>query len=232
MVPPASGNFSLKKKGAIENPNLPSNLRLLLQIFPSVPKSGKAEVKRAVLLARLHRSGVPLRNFTGSSEREGTRVENRVWSHQEDHGGDRRIIAASTCGPRTTQLNCVYSGAEARTNVECHRLAKVVFSDESGLFGDSKTVYGCGGVLLSRYSPRTVHRHTARTLWLILPGEQFPADNARRHTARVTQDFLRHFRTLPWTARSSRFVPPVDHGEVAGSAKTALRCHHCPLYCT
>ncbi|GFX43519.1 transposable element Tcb2 transposase [Trichonephila clavipes] len=31
----------------------------------------------------------------------------------------------------------------------------------------------------------------------------FPArDNARPHTARVAQDFLRHFQTLPWPARS------------------------------
>ncbi|GFY36781.1 transposable element Tcb2 transposase [Trichonephila clavipes] len=35
-----------------------------------------------------------------------------------------------------------------------------------------------------------------------LPGEIFQQDNARPHTARVAQDFLRHFQNLPWPARS------------------------------
>ncbi|GFU80948.1 DDE_3 domain-containing protein [Trichonephila clavipes] len=35
-------------------------------------------------------------------------------------------------------------------------------------------------------------------------------DNARPHTARVAQDFLRHFQTLPWPARSPD-LSPVEH---------------------
>ncbi|GFU83887.1 transposable element Tcb2 transposase [Trichonephila clavipes] len=35
-----------------------------------------------------------------------------------------------------------------------------------------------------------------------LLGAIFQQDNARPHTARVAQDFLRHFQTLPWPARS------------------------------
>ncbi|GFX31820.1 transposable element Tc1 transposase [Trichonephila clavipes] len=35
-----------------------------------------------------------------------------------------------------------------------------------------------------------------------LPGAIFQQDNSRPHTARVAQDFLRHFQTLPWPARS------------------------------
>ncbi|GFU20713.1 DDE_3 domain-containing protein [Trichonephila clavipes] len=35
-----------------------------------------------------------------------------------------------------------------------------------------------------------------------LPGAILQQDNARPHTARVTQDFLRHFQNLPWPARS------------------------------
>ncbi|GFT17674.1 transposable element Tcb2 transposase [Trichonephila clavipes] len=38
-----------------------------------------------------------------------------------------------------------------------------------------------------------------------LPGAIFQQNNARPHTARVAQDFLRHFQTLPWLARSSDF---------------------------
>ncbi|GFX91989.1 hypothetical protein TNCV_5004531 [Trichonephila clavipes] len=42
------------------------------------------------------------------------------------------------------------------------------------------------------------------------PGAIFQQDNARPHTARVAQDFLRHFPTLPWPARSSD-LSPVEH---------------------
>ncbi|GFU07352.1 DDE_3 domain-containing protein [Trichonephila clavipes] len=43
-----------------------------------------------------------------------------------------------------------------------------------------------------------------------LPGTNFQQDNARPHTARVAQDFLRHFQTLPWSA-SSPNLSPVEH---------------------
>ncbi|GFY31091.1 transposable element Tc1 transposase [Trichonephila clavipes] len=43
-----------------------------------------------------------------------------------------------------------------------------------------------------------------------LPGAIFQHDNARSHTARVAQDFLRHFQTLPWPARSPD-LSPVEH---------------------
>ncbi|GFT63285.1 transposable element Tcb1 transposase [Trichonephila clavipes] len=35
-----------------------------------------------------------------------------------------------------------------------------------------------------------------------LPGAIFQQDNANLHTARVAQDFLRHFQTLPWPTHS------------------------------
>ncbi|GFX24578.1 transposable element Tcb2 transposase [Trichonephila clavipes] len=50
-----------------------------------------------------------------------------------------------------------------------------------------------------------------------LPGAIFKQDNARPHTARVAQDFLRHFQTLPLPT-SPRFVPCRAR---VGSAKTA-----------
>ncbi|GFW96415.1 uncharacterized protein TNCV_2294871 [Trichonephila clavipes] len=40
-----------------------------------------------------------------------------------------------------------------------------------------------------------------------LPGAFFQQDNARSHTARVAQDFLRHFQTVPWPARSPDLSP-------------------------
>ncbi|GFS60596.1 DDE_3 domain-containing protein [Trichonephila clavipes] len=47
-----------------------------------------------------------------------------------------------------------------------------------------------------------------------LPGAIFQQDNARLHTVRVAQDFLRHFQTLPLP----QFVPCRAR---VGSAKTA-----------
>ncbi|GFY08613.1 DDE_3 domain-containing protein [Trichonephila clavipes] len=43
-----------------------------------------------------------------------------------------------------------------------------------------------------------------------LPGAIFQQDNALPYTARVAQDFLRHFQTLPWLARSLD-LSPVEH---------------------
>ncbi|GFX59283.1 transposable element Tcb2 transposase [Trichonephila clavipes] len=43
-----------------------------------------------------------------------------------------------------------------------------------------------------------------------LPGAIFQQDNARLHTARVAQDFLRHFQTLPWSALSPD-SSPLEH---------------------
>ncbi|GFW58494.1 fatty acid synthase [Trichonephila clavipes] len=43
-----------------------------------------------------------------------------------------------------------------------------------------------------------------------LPGTIFQQDNARPHTAKVAQDFLRHFQTLPWPARCPD-LSPVEH---------------------
>ncbi|GFV51299.1 DDE_3 domain-containing protein [Trichonephila clavipes] len=40
-----------------------------------------------------------------------------------------------------------------------------------------------------------------------LPGAIFQQDNARPHTTRVAQDFLRHFQTLPWSSRSPDLSP-------------------------
>ncbi|GFW35885.1 transposable element Tcb2 transposase [Trichonephila clavipes] len=43
-----------------------------------------------------------------------------------------------------------------------------------------------------------------------LPGAIFQQDDARPHTARNAQDFLRHFQTFPWPARSPD-LSPVEH---------------------
>ncbi|GFV82242.1 transposable element Tcb2 transposase [Trichonephila clavipes] len=42
------------------------------------------------------------------------------------------------------------------------------------------------------------------------PGAIFQQENARSHTARVAQDFLRHIQTLPWPVRIPD-LSPVEH---------------------
>ncbi|GFU04218.1 transposable element Tcb2 transposase [Trichonephila clavipes] len=73
---------------------------------------------------------------------------------------------------------------------------RVVFSDESRF------------VLGTDDNRERVWRHPGPFL-NGLPGAIFQQDNARPHTARVAQDFLRHFQTFPWPARS----PDLSHVE-------------------
>ncbi|GFS50247.1 transposable element Tcb2 transposase [Trichonephila clavipes] len=77
---------------------------------------------------------------------------------------------------------------------------KVVFSDESrfvlGTDDNRVRVWRHPGErTFPKWSPR---------------GKIFQQDNSRPPTARVAQDFLRHFRTLPWPARSPD-LSPVEH---------------------
>ncbi|GFX16599.1 transposable element Tcb2 transposase [Trichonephila clavipes] len=62
-------------------------------------------------------------------------------------------------------------------------------------WGQMITVYECGGALVSE------------PFLDGLPGTIFQQDNARPHTARVAQDFIRHFQTFPWPARSPDLSP-------------------------
>ncbi|GFW55021.1 transposable element Tcb2 transposase [Trichonephila clavipes] len=74
---------------------------------------------------------------------------------------------------------------------------KVVFSDESqfvlGTDDNRVRVWRCPGPFLNG-----------------LPGSFSQQDNARSHTARVAQDSLRHFQSLPWPALSLD-LSPVEH---------------------
>ncbi|GFV58871.1 transposable element Tcb2 transposase [Trichonephila clavipes] len=103
---------------------------------------------------------------------------------------------------------------------------KVVFSDESlfvlgtddnrvwvwrRLAYDSRsTLIAMRGTLTGqRYVDDILRPHVGPFL-NGLPGAIFQQDNAHPHTARVAQDFLRHFQTLPWSARSPD-LSPVEH---------------------
>ncbi|GFS96885.1 transposable element Tcb2 transposase [Trichonephila clavipes] len=63
-----------------------------------------------------------------------------------------------------------------------------------------------------------------------LPGAIFEQDNSCPHTARVAQDFLHHFQTLPWPARSPN-LSPVEHvwDEIKRQMPSCLSVHDLEL---
>ncbi|GFT99699.1 transposable element Tcb2 transposase [Trichonephila clavipes] len=113
----------------------------------------------------------------------------------------KRPFRALPLTPEHRQLRLQWCQARSMWHVTDWQ--KVVFFDESqfvsGTNDNHVRVWRCPG---ERYNaPLTVLRHTARTA---------DQDNARPHTARIAQDFLRHFQTLPWPARSPD-LSPVEH---------------------
>ncbi|GFU91986.1 transposable element Tc1 transposase [Trichonephila clavipes] len=118
---------------------------------------------------------------------------------------------------------------------------KVVFSNESWFvlgiddnrvrvwrrpaYDSRSTLIVMRGTLTSQRYVDDIHRPRVGPFLNGLPGAIFQQDNARPHTAGVAQDFLRHFQTLPWPARSP-FLSPVEH--VWDQLKR--RCHRVTLY--
>ncbi|GFU02950.1 DDE_3 domain-containing protein [Trichonephila clavipes] len=66
-----------------------------------------------------------------------------------------------------------------------------------------------GTITVQRYVDDILRLHVGPFL-NGLSGAIFQQHNACPHTARVAQDFLRHFQTLPWAARSPD-LSPVEH---------------------
>ncbi|GFV46472.1 transposable element Tcb2 transposase [Trichonephila clavipes] len=107
----------------------------------------------------------------------------------------KRPFRALPVTPEHRQLRLQWCQARSMWNVT--DLRKVVFSDESRF------------VLGTNDNRVRVWRHPG-PFRNGLPGAIFQQDNARPHTARFAQDFLRHFQTLPWPARSPD-LSPVEH---------------------
>ncbi|GFY20488.1 transposable element Tc1 transposase [Trichonephila clavipes] len=107
----------------------------------------------------------------------------------------KRPFRALPLTPEHQQLRLQWCQARSMWNLTAWQ--KVVFSDESrfvlGTDDDRVRVWRHPGPFLNG-----------------LPGAIFQQDSARPHTARIAQDFLRHFQTLPWPARS-RDLSPVEH---------------------
>ncbi|GFX77228.1 transposable element Tc1 transposase [Trichonephila clavipes] len=143
----------------------------------------------------------------------------------------KRPFRALPLTPEHRQLRLQWCQARSMWNVTDWQ--KVVFSDESRfvLETDDNRVWVWRHPGKRYNSPYTVLRHTARTagvmVWeaiaydsrstlIVMRGTLtgqlaiFQQDNARPHTARVAQGFLRHFQILPWPARSP-YLSPVEH---------------------
>ncbi|GFX07891.1 transposable element Tcb2 transposase [Trichonephila clavipes] len=73
-----------------------------------------------------------------------------------------------------------------------------------------------------RYVDDILRPHVGRFLNGLL-GEIFQQDNAPPHTARVAQDFLRHFQTLLWPSHSPD-LSPVEH-VLDQLKRQMLSCH-------
>ncbi|GFW67083.1 transposable element Tc1 transposase [Trichonephila clavipes] len=107
---------------------------------------------------------------------------------------------------------------------------KVVFSDESRFvwgtddnrvrvwrrpaFDSRSTLSVMRGTLTGQRYVDDILRPLVGPFLNGLPGAIFQQDNARLHTARVAQDFLRHFQNLPQPARSPDWSP-VERGGIS-----------------
>ncbi|GFT48309.1 transposable element Tc1 transposase [Trichonephila clavipes] len=124
----------------------------------------------------------------------------------------KRPFRALPLTPEHRQLRLQWCQARSMRNVTDWQ--KVVFSDESRFvlgtddnrvrvwrrpaYDSRSTLIVMHGTLTGqRYVDDILRPHVGPFL-NGLPGAIFQQDNARPHIARVAQDFLRHFQTLPW----------------------------------
>ncbi|GFS76255.1 transposable element Tcb1 transposase [Trichonephila clavipes] len=161
----------------------------------------------------------------------GDRIEGscskHLWTLQhlaEANLKPKRPFRALPLTPEHRQLRLQWCQARSMWNVIDWR--KVVFSDESrfvlGTDDNRVRVWRCPaydsrstlivmrGTLTGQRYVDDILRPYVGPLLNGLSGAIFQQDNARPHTARVAQDFLRHFQTLPWPAHSPD-LSPIEH---------------------
>ncbi|GFX20216.1 transposable element Tc1 transposase [Trichonephila clavipes] len=143
-----------------------------------------------------------VRNCWEQWTREGVAIVPQTISRHlaEANLKSKRPFRALPLTPEHWQLRLQWCQARSMWNVTDWQ--KVVFSDESrfvlGTDDNHVRVWRRPG---QRYVDDILRPHVG-TFLNGLPGAIFQQDNARPNTARVSQDFLRHFQTLPWPARS------------------------------
>ncbi|GFW95782.1 transposable element Tc1 transposase [Trichonephila clavipes] len=144
---------------------------------------------------RIERQALVVPTVTRSTIRadvEVAIVPQRICRHlAEANLKSKRPFRALPLTPEHRQLRLQWCQARSMWNVTDWQ--KVVFSDES------RFVLGTDDnrVLVRRHAGERTFRK-----WAIIQ-----QDNARPHTARVTQDFLRHFQALLWPAHSPDLSP-------------------------
>ncbi|GFX86719.1 transposable element Tc1 transposase [Trichonephila clavipes] len=167
---------------------------------------------------------VPTRRKPGLKRPGRPRGERIEGSHlAEANLKSKRPFRALPLTPEHRQLRLQWCQARSMWNVTDWQ--KIVFSDESrfvlGTDDNRVRVWRRPG---ERYNSPKLMRGTLTGQRYVddilrphvgpflndLPGAIFQQDNARLHTARVAQDFLRHFQTLPWPGRSPD-LSPVEH---------------------
>ncbi|GFV46654.1 transposable element Tc1 transposase [Trichonephila clavipes] len=142
------------------------------------------------------------------------------WTREEANLKSKRPFRALPLTPEHRQLRLQWCQARSMWNVTDWQ--NVVFNDESRfVLGtddyrvrvwrrpayDSRPMRG---TLTGQLYVDDILRPHVGPFLNGLPGAIFQQDNARPHTARVAQDFLRHFQTPPWPARSPD-LSPVEH---------------------
>ncbi|GFT45926.1 DDE_3 domain-containing protein [Trichonephila clavipes] len=104
-------------------------------------------------------------------------------------------LLSGTISPHCSTSHCPHSW--------CNGLGAIAYDSRSTL------IVMCGTLTGQRYVDDILRPHVEPFL-NGLPGAIFQQDNARPHTARFAQDFLRDFQTLPWPTRF-RHLSPVVH---------------------
>ncbi|GFS63848.1 DDE_3 domain-containing protein [Trichonephila clavipes] len=104
-------------------------------------------------------------------------------------------LVSGTIPPHSSTSHCPHSW--------CNGLGGIAYDSRSTLIVMRGTLTG------QRYVDDILRPHKGPFL-NGLPRAIFQRDNARPHTARVTEDFLRNFQTLPWPACSPD-LSPVEH---------------------
>ncbi|GFW21272.1 transposable element Tc1 transposase [Trichonephila clavipes] len=222
-----------------ENHEERENRRIMWKelVDPTVTRS---TIRADVDAGQVDRSECAVRNLLGALDtKRYPRAENRDWSDQENHEEreNRRIMWKELVDPTVTRSTIradvdvgifpqTISRHLAETNLKFKRpfrvlpltpehrqlrlqwcqarsmwnvtdWQKVVFSDESRF-------------VLGTDDNRVRVWRRSGPFGNGLPGAIFQQDNARSHTARVAQDFLRHFQTLSRPTRSPD-LSPVEH---------------------
>ncbi|GFV10255.1 transposable element Tcb2 transposase [Trichonephila clavipes] len=135
-------------------------------------------------------------SFNNTSRRRRVAIVSQTISRRlaEVNLKSKRSFRALPLTPEHRQLRLQWRKARSIWNVT--NWQKVVLSDES------RFVLGTDDdrVRVWRHPGPFINGH---------PGAIFQQDNALTHTARVAQDFLCHFQTLPWPARTPDLSPVV-----------------------